>query len=64
MHGWLLEKVYGLEDVGDLLKWPFECGVLAAGMLLLAGLWFRHSGGPAAGRTTAYELFSANGRER
>ncbi len=40
MHGWLLEKVYGLEDVGDLLKWPFECGVLAAGMLLLAGLWF------------------------
>ena len=38
MHGWLLEKVYGLEDVGDLLKWPFECGVLAAGMLLLAGL--------------------------
>jgi hypothetical protein len=40
MHGWLQEKVYGLQGVGDLLKWPLESGVLAAVVLLLAGLLF------------------------
>jgi hypothetical protein len=40
MHGWLQEKVYGLQGVGDLLKWPSESGVLAAVVLLLAGLLF------------------------
>jgi hypothetical protein len=40
MHGWLQEKVYGLQGVGDLLKWPSERGVLAAVVLLLAGLLF------------------------
>ncbi len=40
MHGWLEEKVYGLQGVGDFLKWPLESGVLAAVVLLLAGLLF------------------------
>jgi hypothetical protein len=40
MHGWLQEKVYGLESVGDLLKWPLKSGVLAASMFLPAGLLF------------------------
>ncbi len=40
MHGWLQEKVYGLQSAGDLLKWPLESGVLAAVLLLLAGLLF------------------------
>ena len=40
MHGWLQEKVYGLQGIGDLLKWPLESGVLAAVVLLLAGLLF------------------------
>lgn len=40
MHGWLQEKVYGLQGVGDLLKWPLESGVLAAVVLLQAGMLF------------------------
>jgi hypothetical protein len=40
MHSWLQEKVYDLQRVGDLLKWPLESGVLAAVVLLLAGLLF------------------------
>jgi hypothetical protein len=40
MHGWLLEKVYDLQGIDDLLKWPLESGVLAGGLVLLAGLLF------------------------
>ena len=40
MHGWLQEKVYDLQRVRDLLKWPLESGVLAGVVLLLAGLLF------------------------
>jgi hypothetical protein len=40
MHGWLQEKVYGLQGVGDLLKWPLQSGVLAAVVLLQAGMLF------------------------
>jgi hypothetical protein len=40
MHGWLQEQVYGLQSIGDLLKWPLESRVLAAVVLLLAGMLF------------------------
>jgi len=40
MHGWLQEKVYDFQGIGDLVKWPVESGALAAGALFLAGLLF------------------------
>ena len=40
MHGWLQEKIYGLESVSELVKWPLESGALAAVALLPAGLLF------------------------
>lgn len=58
MHGWLQEEVYGLRGVGDLLKWPSESGVLAAVVLLLAGLLFAI---PADRRRTKERHMSSRG---
>ncbi len=40
MHGWLQEKIYDLQGIGELVEWPLESAALAAGPLLLAGLLF------------------------
>lgn len=40
MYGWLQERVYDFQGVGELVKWPVESGAVAAGTLFLAGLLF------------------------
>jgi hypothetical protein len=62
MHSWLQEKVYDLRSIGDLLRWPLRRGVLAAGVVLLAGLLFAF---PADRRRAARRLMSSSrGRRR
>ncbi len=40
LHDWLQQNIYGGEGILELLKWPAEIGGLAAGTVLLAGLFF------------------------
>jgi hypothetical protein len=62
MHSWLQEKVYDLRSISDLLRWPMGSGVLAAGVVLLAGLLFAF---PADLRRAARRLMSSSsGQQR